>query len=53
MSATSERKQMARQIWLLYYNRVLPEKGLITEQEHNRMRIKIQSQYSDKSKNGS
>lgn len=37
------REQTARQIWLLYFNRILLERGVITEKEHNRMKIKIQS----------
>lgn len=35
------KKQVAEQIWLLYYNETLYEKGLITETERNRMRNKI------------
>ena len=44
MSAFSSAKQMSRQIWLLYFNKVLLEKGVITQKEYNRMNIKIQSQ---------
>ncbi len=36
-----KKKQVAEQIWLLYYNETLYEKGLITEMERNRMRNKI------------
>jgi len=43
MSAAHSKNQAARQIWLLYFNRALLERGVITEQEHNRMKIKIQS----------
>lgn len=35
------RKEMAARIWLSYYNRVLYEKGIITERERNRMALKI------------
>ena len=43
---TKERakEQAARQIWLLYFNRTLLEKGVITEKEYNQMKTKIQSQ---------
>ena len=44
MSAYSPKEQASRQIWLLYFNRVLLEKGLITKQEYHRMQIKIQSE---------
>lgn len=43
MFASHSTEQVARQIWLLYYNRVLLERGLITTKEHNQMKIKIQS----------
>ena len=33
--------RMAGRLWLEYYNRTLYEKGLITEQERNRMSLKI------------
>ena len=32
-----QKQYMAEQFWLLYYNQTLFEKGLITEQERNRM----------------
>ena len=32
-----QKQYMAEQFWLLYYNQILFEKGLITEQERNRM----------------
>lgn len=35
------RKEMAARLWLSYYNRVLYEKGVITEQERNKMSLKI------------
>lgn len=37
----TEKQRMAQRMWLDYYNRVLYEKGLITEQERNRMTLKI------------
>lgn len=51
MSTTSAKSQAARQIWLLYFNRTLLEKGLITEREHSLMKLKIQSQTADKKRN--
>jgi len=37
------KKQAAEQIWLAYFNRVLFEKGIITESERNKMALKIES----------
>ena len=42
-SNEQQRKEMAARLWLSYYNRVLCEKGVITEQERNRMALKIDS----------
>lgn len=36
-----QKKREAARIWLSYYNRVLYEKGVITERERNRMELKI------------
>ena len=44
MSTTPTREQAAHQIWLLYFNRTLLERGIITEKEHNQMKVKIQRQ---------
>ncbi len=38
-----QKRDLAGQLWLSYYNRVLYEKGLITGQERNRMALKINS----------
>ena len=40
-SNEQRRKETAAKIWLSYYNRVLYEKGVITERERNRMALKI------------
>ena len=40
--ANSIRNRM-EQLWLTYYNDTLYEKGVITEDERNKMRIKIKS----------
>lgn len=44
MSTSSAKEQAARQIWLLYFNRTLLERGVITEKQYNQMKVKIQSQ---------
>lgn len=44
MSTTPTRELVARQVWLLYFNRTLLEQGIITEKEHNQMKVRIQSQ---------
>ena len=38
-----QKKQMAEQLWLGYFNQTLYEKGLITESERNRMSNRIAS----------
>lgn len=40
-TAASQMQAMAEQAWLLYFNRVLFEQGLITERERNIMALKI------------
>lgn len=40
-AASAQKKQEAARIWLSYYNRVLYERGIITERERNRMELKI------------
>ncbi len=51
MSTTNAKNQTARQIWLLYFNKILLENGVITEREHNHMRVKIQSQTATPKRN--
>lgn len=51
MSTANSKSQTARQIWLLYFNRVLLERGMITEREHNQMKIKICAQTAGGKKN--
>ena len=41
MTIAEEKKLIGEELWLRYYNRILFEKGLITEQERNRMITKI------------
>lgn len=40
-SNKQRRNEAAARIWLSYYNRVLFEKGVITERERNSMSLKI------------
>lgn len=40
-SPEQAKKELAKQLWLSYYNQVLFEAGLITETERNRMKNKI------------
>lgn len=41
---TEQKKESVLQkLWLTYYNDTLYEKGLITEAERNKMRVKIKS----------
>lgn len=53
MSPELTKEQLARQIWLLYFNRTLLERGIITEKEYNQMKVKIQSQTKQAAKTGS
>lgn len=41
--AQKTRKEAAETIWLLYFNQTLFEKGLITETERNRMKLRIEA----------
>ncbi len=43
MTRSITKSEVQRQIWLLYFNRVLFEKGVITEKEYRQMMVKIQS----------
>lgn len=43
LKGTSPQKTQAiyERLWLTYYNEILYAKGLITEEQHNRMRSRI------------
>ena len=44
---TEQKKQsVLEKLWLTYYNDTLYEKGLITEEERNKMRIRIKNRAS-------
>lgn len=42
MTRSINKTEVQRQIWLLYFNRVLLEKGVISEKEYRQMMVKIQ-----------
>ena len=42
-SNEEQRKKLAEEFWLCYFNRVLLARGLITQSEHNRMTSLIAS----------
>ena len=48
MSTSNMARQVSRQIWLLYFNKTLLEKGIITEKEYSRMKLKIQANAMDR-----
>ena len=52
MSTTPSKEQTAREIWLLHFNRVLLEQGVITEKEHNQMKVRIQAKLSSTGSKG-
>lgn len=41
MSMAQQKIYIAQQIWLHYYNDYLFEKGIITEQERNKLKFRI------------
>ncbi|MBR4206446.1 MAG: hypothetical protein IKQ92_13320 [Clostridia bacterium] len=41
LSAAEQKKLIGEELWLRYFNRILFENGLITEQERSRMSAKI------------
>ena len=41
-----KKQSVLDQLWLTYYNDTLYAKGLITEQERNKMRVKIKNRKS-------
>lgn len=49
MQTAGRARQTARMIWMLYYNRELLERGEISQAEHDRMRLRIQSRYGESS----
>ena len=40
-SDAQKKRELGDRLWLSYYNQVLYEKGTITEQERNKMALKI------------
>ena len=43
-----EKKSVLEQLWLSYYNDTLYAKGIITEEQRNKMRVKIKSRSRDR-----
>ena len=41
MSDASKKSELARQLWLAYFNRTLRDSGLITEQEYRKIHVII------------
>ena len=39
--AGPDKKAMARQLWLHYFNRVLYERGVITQEEYRKLHCRI------------
>ena len=39
----AEKRNVVEKMWLNYYNNTLLEKGLITESQHRKMRVSINS----------
>lgn len=45
MSMPDQKSSMAQELWLIYFNRVAFEKGLITEAQRNQMKNIIAQRY--------
>ena len=43
-------RKAAEEIWLMYFNNCLFENGVITEEEYNRMAVRIVGRSADKTK---
>ena len=41
MDNANKKNELARQLWLAYFNRTLRDKGLITEQEYRKIHVMI------------
>lgn len=50
MAESTGKQQVAKELWLLYYNRTLLERKVITEQEYRRMNLLIRSRTSGRTK---
>ena len=47
----AEKRNVVEKMWLNYYNNMLLEKGLITESQHRKMRVSINSRKPSALKN--
>lgn len=43
-----QKESVMEKLWLTYYNDTLYAKGIITEDERNKMRIRIQNRFNAK-----
>lgn len=50
MTNEQQRRIVVEEIWLRYFNDTLLQKGLITQQEHQKMILKIQEETERKKK---
>lgn len=44
-SLTATQQTVIRNLWLTYYNNTLLERGIISQDEHRKMKIKINNKY--------
>ena len=51
MKLAEQKKQIAVQIWLQYFNQTLYEQGLITEAERNKLALRIDNRSPSISEN--
>ncbi len=47
-----EKQSILEKLWLTYYNDTLLEKGVITKDEHDKMRVKIMTRASSTERYG-
>lgn len=50
-ASEAEKRNVVEKMWLNYYNNMLLEKGLITESQHRKMRVSINSRKPSALKN--
>ena len=43
MSVTEQKKRIAEQIWIGYFNNLLFEQGIISEADRNKLALKIET----------
>lgn len=50
MTAESSKKIISEMIWMEYFNKTLFDRGVITEDEKNKMKLKIDAHFKEKQK---